>query len=76
MAWSKVLCGNRSERLPSYSDPKPSEDDVKDEVKVRMGFLGLNADNRGGKAEEVSNAIQKNSSGSLGITNFRWKLHG
>ena len=61
-----------------YFDPKPTEENAKDKVKVRMGFLGLknlNAKDGGGTAEGVLTAIRK-SFESLGITEFESKLIG
>ena len=61
-----------------YFDPKPMEEEAKDKVKIRMGFLGLKnltADKGGGKAEGVFGAIN-DSFTSLGITKFKSKLVG
>ena len=53
-----------------YFDPKPMEEDKKDKVMIRMGFLGLKhltSDKGGGKA--ITDSFE-----SLGITDFRSKL--
>ena len=61
-----------------YFDPKPMEEEAKDKVKIRMGFLGLKnltAGKGGGTAVGVFGAI-KDSFTSLGVTEFKSKLVG